>query len=369
MGNYREDFKIEFQPKLTSKEKGLLRYLLDAQKGRGSNKIKVSVADVCSKMGILEDEIDIYIKKLLKKQFSISQGREKLYSNLFEYIKFQDSNIFFAFVKKIFAELDGNKNFLGIDLTPFIYFNEKSTGELYLNLLNNFNDTNTELTYSLDDFKEMLDIRDSYGRFYDFERFVLKKLIKDINENTSLAISYKRVQKTDKKGSKVTGITIILSSGKLYSKKSSVEEILDLMGSRVSHKAEIGEILNTLIKSRSEEEILEVVRFTLKHSEDNTIEKDLLNALSRMGSGDRLIHLEEFKYSNIFAIQSLIMQKLKSLYPEHLLYDSFFSHGLLKELYRFKNKKKFNFTIKDLEILMVLDDNKNVRIEFWERTS
>ena len=59
-------------------------------------------------------------------------------------------------------------------------------------------------TYSVDKLKEMLLITDKYKNFSDFKRYVIEPAIKDINEHSTMKVSY---ETNGMKGKKVTEIT------------------------------------------------------------------------------------------------------------------------------------------------------------------
>lgn len=59
-------------------------------------------------------------------------------------------------------------------------------------------------TYSVDKLKEMLLITDKYKNFSDFKRYVIEPAIKDINEHSTMKVSY---ETNGTKGKKVTEIT------------------------------------------------------------------------------------------------------------------------------------------------------------------
>lgn len=83
-------------------------------------------------------------------------------------------------------------------------------------------------TYNVEKLKEMLLITDKYKNFYDFKRYVIEPAIKDINEHSTMKVSYE----TDgAKGKKVTEITFICVDNILLPNaddkvKKALEELL-----------------------------------------------------------------------------------------------------------------------------------------------
>jgi len=112
-----------------------------------------------------------------------------------EYIEVQ----FHPDLKPYLLEL--KKRFTKIPLKQILQLRSKYAIRLY-ELLRRYTDTGFRTDYLLE-LREKLGVeKKEYTRFFDFERFVLKPAIKEINEKTDLEVSYKK----KKTGRKITHI-------------------------------------------------------------------------------------------------------------------------------------------------------------------
>lgn len=101
--------------------------------------------------------------------------------------------------------LELSKNFTKIPKKEVIKLASGYSIRLY-ELLKRFEDTGIRKD-KIDDLKKKLGIKSGYKRLIDFERFVLKKAIEEINEKTDINVEYKKI----KEGKKVKYIIFFIN--------------------------------------------------------------------------------------------------------------------------------------------------------------
>lgn len=62
-------------------------------------------------------------------------------------------------------------------------------------LLKQWSGTRQGIVFKLDYFKELLEIQDKYKRYYDLDKYVLKKSTEQINEKSDIFVEYKPIRK------------------------------------------------------------------------------------------------------------------------------------------------------------------------------
>ena len=80
------------------------------------------------------------------------------------------------------------KNFFSLlEIEKFIFMNDSFSFSFYNNIIKNFKDKN-EVTLPVSLVKTYLNANNKYERFFDFEKYILKKAILDINTFTDFSI-------------------------------------------------------------------------------------------------------------------------------------------------------------------------------------
>lgn len=71
---------------------------------------------------------------------------------------------------------------------------------------------NSYLIISLEELKKLLNIENSYPRFYDFNKNILLPFIKDLKENSNITIKYEVIKKNKYENSKILGLKFDIKS-------------------------------------------------------------------------------------------------------------------------------------------------------------
>lgn len=86
------------------------------------------------------------------------------------------------------------ENFTKLDFDSIYSFTTFFAMRIY-ELLKQWSGTRQGIVFKLDYFKELLEIQDKYKRYYDLDKYVLKKSTEQINEKSDIFVEYKPIRK------------------------------------------------------------------------------------------------------------------------------------------------------------------------------
>ena len=140
-------------------------------------------------------QILVFFEKLMSKKirYTISENDNILYSGFFSIINsyFQGSDKTGISVSQELKMSFGKNNFFSCyNFEKYIFMEEPASLKLYEYI--NSTAPRDFLSLSLSELKDILGLKDSYVRFFDFEKHILKKIIKDINLFSDIKIEYQR---------------------------------------------------------------------------------------------------------------------------------------------------------------------------------
>jgi len=336
---------------LSADAKKLLLVVWLHAKPEESNIVKVYQKDIQEKVGLdimhlNKEHRESIIEELMKKIVTIRD------------IKNPNNSIKFS----LFRDTEYNNGLLVVDLSPQLSPYIKEAQEklftrfkiqnikplnsiyairLYL-LLKQFEDTGWRIM-SIDEFREMLDLKYKYLRMYDLKKNVLEIAKKQINENTDIKTDYELI----KKGRKYTHIKFFIE--KKEKEKKDVSKTSLYSEEKNSKNSEVN---NTKTETKNQlpaptqqaptqhNDKLEQLKERLKNAKNlNEFRKLILN----FGEGLILIYFEKY-----FHINEIIGGYLKDFFEEKIytsdnaaiVWGDLFENRDKLEIYL---KKEFNF--------------------------
>ena len=203
-----KDVFIEFSKKLSKKERDFLRSV-----DLNSSSTTLHLKTLYKIFEVKEEPKSIELEKLLFKFFSkhivISDFKFNLKKrfNILNRYYFDNEYVTFDFSSYILDE----------KINKILRFKERYSYRFYQEILNNEGNI---LNISIENLREILEIQDTYDRFYDIEKNLLKPIFKDLSTVGELNVDYEKDKVGDYKSAKILGIRII----KDY-KNSDVHEV------------------------------------------------------------------------------------------------------------------------------------------------
>lgn len=195
MGN--KNIFIEFSKKLSKKERDFLRSV-----DISSNSVTVHLETLYKIFEIKEEPKVIELEKLLFKFFSKnitiidSNSNFKKRFNILNSYFFERDYVIFEFSSHILDE----------KIKKMLKFKERYSYRFYQEILNN---EKSILNISMNNLRDILEIQETYDRFYDIEKNLLKPIFKDLTTIGELDIEYEKDKSGEYKSAKILGIKII----------------------------------------------------------------------------------------------------------------------------------------------------------------
>ncbi|WP_047396060.1 replication initiation protein [Cetobacterium sp. ZOR0034] len=199
---------IEFSKKLSKKERDFLRSVDIC-----GNSVTVHLETLYKIFEVKEEPKVIELEKLLFKFLSkniiiynSNLSLKKRFNILNSYL-FERDYVIFEFSSHILDE----------KIKKILKFKERYSYRFYQEILNS---EKSILNISTDNLRDLLEIQETYDRFYDIEKNLLKPIFKDLTSIGELDIEYEKDKVGEYKSAKILGIKIT----KDY-KKSEMGEI------------------------------------------------------------------------------------------------------------------------------------------------
>lgn len=206
MGN--KNIFIEFSKKLSKKERDFLRSV-----DINSSSVTVHLETLYKIFEVKEEPKIMELEKLLFKFFS--KNIVITDSNLNLKKRFNILNSYFF--EKDYVSFEFSSHILDEKIKKILKFKERYSYRFYQEILNSEKNI---LNISMNTLRDILEIQETYDRFYDIEKNLLKPIFKDLTTIGELDIEYEKDKSGEYKSAKILGIKII----KDY-KNSEVNEV------------------------------------------------------------------------------------------------------------------------------------------------
>lgn len=197
------------------------------------------------------------------------------------------------------------------------------------------NKNHGEFILSKNDLKEILGVeQESYERFFDFEKTILKPILEDINSLTKYNLGYNKIKNSQGTTSKIVEIKFFFHDKLSSSVLEEIDKILLPIWERVSSPFKIAKLIETTMLNEG----VDFVKKSLSN-----IDKDILGPL------DDIISLA-LKQSNFENTENkyILISRTNEVFSNRFLFES----KLYKELLKCKFYYNYNF-LKSLRNLKV----------------
>lgn len=192
------------------------------------NILNINIGDFIKLLGTTKDrykEIRSLTNGLRKKELVMNTGNGEIITSWLvsiEYIK-NKGVIELEFSKKLIPYLlQLKKNFTRYQIENILYLSNKHSIRIY-ELLKQY-ETIGKRTFTVDELKSILMLENQYNRFYDFERYVLKPTMEEINEYTDIHIEYEKITQ----GKIIKSLKYIIEPKKACKYKDYLEETYNI---------------------------------------------------------------------------------------------------------------------------------------------
>lgn len=353
-----KDIKLDFTKHLTKKDKELFRNIKKQKYNHISLNKLLEIFNLTEK-----DEGLKYLNNLMSKCITVFSNENNYFTciSIIQSYYINNEIIYLVFSDEITNSFKKGSFFDKIGLRNILFLEEKFSYRLYQYIYNN---KNNEIYIPIDTLRDILEIGDSYKRFYDIEKNLLIPIFQDIKNNGGLDLEYEKVKNGKHKSAKILGISIIKNSISNFSNEENTTQFIDSLmiklGKSIKNFSEIYSLLLKSVAEYGEEFVKNKVDYVLTNFDVN-IEKHLQLSLSQ---NEELLEKPDY----------ILKKHFKSLFQMHtdiLLFihknnlPQFSKYMFTITLYSLKDKETVVLKDKSLSIKITYNKNDISTIEFY----
>ena len=322
--NLKNTINLKFSKKITKNEKNFFKLLFFRIASDSSflEKAEIRFEELLSILDFPSiNDFTPFFNALIEKHifFSTDMQFSGSFGIISSFVLYSDyCHIFFTEEFKNCFSL--KKNFFSLlEIEKFIFMNDSFSFSFYNNIIKNFKDKN-EITLPVSLVKTYLNANDKYERFFDFEKYILKKAILDINTFTDFSIEYEKIKEHKKATNKITSISFSINKSKQSYKPfdNKIYKMLELIKEKISNPEEIYHLFVLYVSKRGYKYVYDNINYA-KNSED--FEKNLKKALMLNLASNNLklfVNVSKTVKSPIVLFYTLTrkLNKIKRHYPK-----------------------------------------------------
>ena len=371
--NLKNTINLKFSKKITKNEKNFFKLLFFRIASDSSflEKAEIRFEELLS---ILEfpsiNDFTPFFNALMEKHifFSTDMQFSGSFGIISSFTLYSDyCHIFFTEEFKNCFSL--KKNFFSLlEIEKFIFMNDSFSFSFYNSIIKNFKDKN-EVTLPVSLVKTYLNSNDKYERFFDFEKYILKKAILDINTFTDFSIEYEKIKEHKKATNKITSISFYINKSKQSYKPfdNKIYKMLEPIKEKISNPEEIYHLFVLYVSKRGYKYVYDNINYA-KNSKD--FEKNLKKALMLNLASNKLklfVNVSKTVKSPIVLFYTLTrkLNKIKRHYPkiEELMYN--FKLKNIDSISYFNDNDSFDFSNEYIKIFVRYYSDKKSIIEIY----
>ena len=371
--NLKNTINLKFSKKITKNEKNFFKLLFFRIASDSSflEKAEIRFEELLS---ILEfpsiNDFTRFFNALMEKHifFSTDMQFSGSFGIISSFILYSDyCQIFFTEEFKNCFSL--KKNFFSLlEIEKFIFMNDSFSFSFYNNIIKNFKDKN-EITLPVSLVKTYLNANDKYERFFDFEKYILKKAILDINTFTDFSIEYEKIKEHKKATNKITSISFYINKSKQSYKPfdNKIYKMLEPIKEKISNPEEIYHLFVLYVSKRGYKYVYDNINYA-KNSKD--FEKNLKKALMLNLASNKLklfVNVSKTVKSPIVLFYTLTrkLNKIKRHYPKIEELMNNFKLKNIDSISYFNDNDSFEFSNKYIRIFVKYYSSKKSIIEIY----
>lgn len=305
-----------------------------------------------------EKEIEQGLKGLMNKGLKLSYlDGEKENVISFNYVAgYQKINETFTIfvVPSIINSFTKNSFEYGISLRTFFYLRKKIVIK-FMNLLIKNIEQDREIEIELEELKDLLEIaNDSYERFFDFEKNILKPLIKDLE--IPYKIEYDKIKMGSNLNNKVIGIEFKFKEQDLQTDDDMrLKSILFMIKGDIDDISEVYKILKNGIKDHGYETTYRTC-FKVKQrykSINMSFDEVLKISFKKLDLKDiePIVVVKKY-FSSPKELRKTFMNELEKVKPGVILDTSFFCEKFLQDFILLKEDKILSFRNSEISLFI-----------------
>ena len=364
---------IEFNKNFSMIEKEFFELLLfnfdlDSANLNFDTKDLLKLLNLKSEEKLQQFFINLIGKKII---YSISKDNKTLYNGAFSFIHsyFQKKGkIYLSLAEELKLFLSGENIFYHFNFKKHVFMERNLSLILHSHLSSIL--PNTSLTTSVAELKELFDLENSYTRYYDFEKHVLKKVIKNINKYTDLEVKYKKT------ASSLINFTFENTMENNIFEKT--KEIMETIKNKVSNEENMYNLILNYLEKRGfnyvQNNVIYVCNLKNIHNFDTHLKKALLYDLfsshqkKQEIKNEHVLFFEKYHvYKNSVLLQNDLYKYINSILYVTSSLEELYSFEVINEIKNLENGSVFSYENDDFKILVEFLKNKESSVQIFFR--
>lgn len=378
-----KEIDIKFNKVFSKKEKILFDFLLKDKEDILNNNILVPILKIKKLLllGELENILKIF-QKLSEKIIIYTVFKLELIEKKGAFSIISSYHIEKNYIKVIFTEefrsiFQKNSYFQKNDFDILLFFQNDYAIALYNFLKFNIS-MNKSIEISINKLKSLLGLEESYDRFFDFEKMILRPAFQEISKVTKKNIEYTKIKNRDSSNSKIIGLLLEIKDINEEEKATLTNSIIEKIEKAISVADIKKDLWTKVFKSlddKSYDYIIKNVNYSIAHYPKNGFklffeeaidlnyaENRFKNKIIKFSETFKCIENIEKKYTSLAQLHSDLFKILANLKFNYLTLNPQF----LKSLQSLKIRKELEYFDNDFIIFAEYNDNEISYISLFE---
>lgn len=371
-------FLAGFDKKLNKKEQNFLIFLMNELEKKGiDNKLELGISYIINNLDFKTTDETIkvlnkFVHKYIEYSFVQNESQEIIIGGFFPIIssvKYTEDEVLLTLAEEIIESYKVNSIFNKVHLNTLIRFKLSSSMKLYQELIK-YIDVYSSFEISLEKIKELFQMTDSYGRFYDFEKNILSLAIDEINTFSEYHIDYEKIKNGDGKTNRIISLKFFFYNKHVEEIQKNANELMSLIKEKVNNFDLILSAIQNHLESFDYKYVKDNLVFSLEHYEGD-FDSFFIDALEnnyvsthfelKTREADKKYNLlidVAAHFSNIFKLESELYKQLSKL---KFHYDFEF----VSVLHQLKTKNTLEFSNEQIKVFVEFNKNGDSYIKIY----
>lgn len=311
------------------------------------------------------EECKVALDGLLNKGLSVVYFTdEKIHSLSFNYISSYyifENEITIYLPQQIINSFKKTTIEHDISLRTFFYLRKKSLINFFNILIKNIHQ-NKNISLSLEELKDIFEIsEDTYDRFFDFEKNILKPLVEKINAHSNFLIEYQKIKKGENKNNKVIALNFKIHNIEVEKNRGETNYLAQIIKNMITDYQAIWESINNSIQHYGFESTKRNILF-LKENGLEISDSDIKNYLKNDGRNiEEILKLSDhILIKEKYGIYKDAVNFTKIIYDTIIGYDFYYSlnFNFLNVIKNYEENEKFFYKDSTFVIFGYYKNNK-----------
>lgn len=274
--------------------------------------------------------IELALKGLMNKGIDINyfEGEKRIFKT-FNYISsytYDGDNFTIYIPLNILNCFKKNTLEHTISLRTFFYLRKKAVINFFNLLIKNIEQSKS-IEVSLEELRDIFEVsEDSYDRFFDFEKNILKPLVEKVNGYSNFVIEYEKIKKGENKNNKVIGIKFKIHNIEIEKNRGETNYLTQIIKNMITDYQEIWESVNLAIQHYGFESTKRNILF-LKENGLEISDSDIKNYLKNDGRNiEEILKISDhILIKEKYSIYKDVATFVKIIYDTIIAYDFYYS--------------------------------------------